>query len=361
MAVSEQLRGLGWSRILCNVTLHLQKRAHWIGVRKMSAVGLMTPNPFNNRKCEKVSNIWLHKWAQSSHGGQRQQIGSKMNQRGRAFRATMTPETSGLKRIFGEIGRKRKSFVPFRDKVFTAFVPFGLVKEWFGWLAEETRLWKFAGFNVPRRRINITFYPPIELLSERLPAECPEMQLDQEWEFLKLGIHLPPWLDGTGWREETAIRKEDSLGKQLVCNSGQSPWSHNVAGYCNYVMSQFCDVFACINKSSQRRGCQEWFDNWERCKQIFPLQCGQKLVKRPTYLIFDIEFNALEQLPSCLCSTQAQDIAEDITLTVSQLRFWAWFPNLARPRILLVQRPLKLSAVRLFFLFWTFFPFVNII
>lgn len=30
---------------------------------------------------------------------------------------------------FGEIGRQRKSFAPFRGNVFTAFVPFGLVKE----------------------------------------------------------------------------------------------------------------------------------------------------------------------------------------------------------------------------------------
>lgn len=54
--------------------------------------------------------------------------------------------------------------------------------------------------------------------------------------------------------------------------------------------------------------------------------------------------------PPVFAASRPQDIEEDITLTVSQLRFWALFPDLAQSRVLLVQRPLKLSAVGLLIL-----------
>lgn len=76
--------------------------------------------------------------------------------------------------------------------------------------------------------MNITFCPPIEVLCERLTAKFPQMQSDQVWEFLRLGIHLPPWLDGTDGREKTLISREGRF------SSLQQPWQQQVgnSGQC---------------------------------------------------------------------------------------------------------------------------------
>lgn len=62
-------------------------------------------------------------------------------------------------------------------------------------------------------------------------------------------------------------------------------------------------------------------------------------MKRQQFLIFDIQLSAPGQLLSCLCSIQTSGHCRGHY--PDSLRFWAWFPNLAQPRILLVQRPLK--------------------
>lgn len=54
--------------------------------------------------------------------------------------------------------------------------------------------------------------------------------------------------------------------------------------------------------------------------------------------------------PRVFAASRPQDIEEDITLTVSQLRFWALFPDLAQSRVLLVQRPLKIICCGTFLL-----------
>lgn len=149
-----------------------------------------------------------------------------------------------------------KCFVPFRDHIFTAFVPFGLVEEWFGWLAEETGLWKFADFSVPKRRINITSCPPFELLGERLTAKYPEvfrvyLRFRPSMGVFEAG-NSSPFLAGWDWLEggDCHLKREQVLFPTAAWASSKWVTQDNAHGLTTWLQldCSFCDVFACTNK-----------------------------------------------------------------------------------------------------------------